>query len=93
VDTFEIEKIRINRNGSQLQEDIRDKTIINIFHCLTYLLQHVSFILEALNNSNTNKTDLIYMMNSAIAANEILPKQDIKLFLACKQVIRQLHLL
>jgi len=65
--------------------------VINIFHCLTYLIQEVGFILESVSNSNTDKTDLIYMMNSAIAANEILPKQDIKLFLACKQVIRQLH--
>ena len=54
--------------------DLVDKIVINIFHCLTYLLQHVNFILEQLNNSETDKTDLIYMMNSAIAANEILPK-------------------
>ena len=70
--------------GGHFEKDQRDTAVINIFNCLMYLIQDKNFILESLTNSSNKRTDLIYMMNSAITANEILPKQDVKLYLACK---------
>jgi len=59
---------------NQFYKDRYDTAVINIFNCVMYLLQDKNFILESLTDGSTKRTDLFYIINSAITANEILPK-------------------
>ncbi len=54
---------------SELNSEEIESAVVNIFNCLTYLLNHKNFVIEQINNSEADKTDLVYMINAAISTH------------------------
>ena len=55
-----------NENSSEIYPK---SILLNILKCISYLLTHKNFVIEQLNNSETDRTDLTYMMNAAIKSH------------------------
>ena len=58
----------ISKNENYSEIDLKS-ILLNILNCISYLLTHKNFVIEQLNNSETDRTDLTYMMNAAIKSH------------------------